>query len=134
MQTSVPRSPSVLSVLPASLFLILVGWGGLAIVIAMFPPLVWPRWVFFFCLVLALTGTAMPFTAFLNRRFPSSPPADAGVVVRQALWVGLYFSVLAWLQIPRLLTAAMAVLLAAGLILVEWLLRLREMSLWRPES
>jgi hypothetical protein len=132
MQTSVPRSPSVLSVLPPSLFLFLAGWGGLGVLVYLFPPLVWPRWGFFFFLVMAGTGTALPFTAFLNRRFGSTPPPDAGVVTRQALWVGVYFSVLAWLQIPRLLTPTMAVLLAAGLVLIEWLLRLREMSLWRP--
>jgi hypothetical protein len=122
----------VLSFLPASLFLMLLGWGGLAAVLIYYPPLVWPRWGFFFFGVLACTGTALPFTAFLNRRFTSTPPATAAVVMRQALWFGVYFPTLAWLQMPRLLTVPLALLLALGLILIEWLLRLREHSQWKP--
>lgn len=97
------------------------------------PPTVWPRWLFFFLSVLALTGTALPGVAFLNRRFPSTPPATPGVVVREAIWIGIYFPTLAWLRIPRVLTPALALLLAIALILVEWLLRLRERSQWKPE-
>ena len=74
----------------------------------------------------------MPVMAFLNLRFPSTPPASAWVVVRQSLWCGLYIPTLAWLQAGRVLTLPMAVLLAAGLILIEFLLRLRERSQWKP--
>jgi hypothetical protein len=91
-----------------------------------------PRWLFFFLSVIAITGTVMPFVAFLNRRFPSLPPALPGVIVRQALWIGIYFPILAWLRIPRLLTPSLALLLAIGLLLIEWLLRLRERSQWKP--
>lgn len=112
----------------------IAGWGGLTLIVYLFPPLIWPRWGFFFFLVLAGTGTAMPLAAFLNRRFPSKPPVDAGVIMREAMWVGIYLAMLAWLLIPRLLTPTMAVLLAAGFILIEWLLRLRELSLWRPSA
>jgi hypothetical protein len=66
----------------------------------------------------------------MNRRFPSTPPATPAVVFRQALWVGVYFPTLAWLQIGRVLSPALALLLAIGLLLVEWLLRLREKSQW----
>jgi hypothetical protein len=46
--------------------------------------------------------------------------------------VGIYFPILAWLQIGRVLTPAMALLLAVGFILIEWLLRLRERAQWKP--
>ncbi len=127
-----PGSPPVKMFLPASLILFLVGWGGLAATIYYFPPTVWPRWLFFFSSVLALTGTALPVTAYLNRRFPSDPPATPGVVVREALLIGIYFPTLAWLRIPRALTPALALLMAIALILIEWLLRLRERSQWKP--
>jgi hypothetical protein len=124
--------PSVISFLPTAILLGLAGWVGLAAVIYFTLPLVPWRWLFFFLLVLALTGTALPFVAFLNRRFPSKPAPTHGVVIRQALWVGIYFSTLGWLQIPRVLTPALALLLAVGLILIEGLLRMRERALWKP--
>ncbi len=127
-------SPSVKSVLPAAIALALVGWGGLAGVVFMTLPTVGPRWLFFFLGVLALTGTTLPAIAFLNRRFPSVPSADAGIILRQALWVGVYCSTLAWLQIGRVLTGPMALLLAVGLIIIEWLMRMREKSQWKPQE
>jgi hypothetical protein len=120
--------------LPAAAILALVGWGGLAYIIFFTLPTVIPRWLFFFLAVLALTGTVLPGVAFLNRRFPSTPPPTTSVVLRQALWVGIYLPTLAWLQIGRVLNIAMVLLLALGIVLIEWLLRLREKSQWKPEG
>lgn len=125
-------SPPVLSFLPATLFLAITGWGGLGILILNMPPTVWMRWMFFFFAVLAITGTVLPFVAFLNRRFPSYPPPTTGVITRQAIWIGIYLPTLAWLQIPRVLTISQAALLAMALILIEVLLRMRERSQWKP--
>jgi hypothetical protein len=111
-----------------------IGWGGLAAVVFLTLPTVGPRWLFFFLGVLALTGSALPAIAFLNRRFPSIPAADAGIILRQALWVGVYGSMLAWLQIGRVLTGPLALVLAIGLVIIEWLLRLREKSQWKPQE
>ncbi|HSF79807.1 MAG TPA: hypothetical protein VLA49_01150 [Anaerolineales bacterium] len=126
------HSPSVRSVLPAAIFLGVTGWLGLAAVLLLTLPMVGPRWLFFFTCVLAITGSTLPVVAFLNRRFPSTPTPTAGVIVRQTIWVGIYFPTLAWLQIGRVLNLALALLLAVGLILIEWLLRLREKSQWKP--
>lgn len=126
-------SPPIRTFLPTTILLMLMGWGGLAYIVAETSPNGGTRWAFFFLGVLALTGTALPWVAFLNRRFPSSPPPTHAAVVRQALWVGIYFATLAWLQIGRVLTPSLALLLAAGLVLIEWLLRLRERSQWKPE-
>jgi hypothetical protein len=73
----------------------------------------------------------MPITAFLNRRFPSTPPPTYFVVVRQALWFAVYVSTLIWLQMGRVLNPALAILLAIGLCLIEFLLRLSEKSQWK---
>jgi hypothetical protein len=90
--------------------------------------------LFFFFLVLGLSGTSMPAVAFLNLRFPSEPPVEPGVIVRQSTWVGIYGGLLAWLQLGRVLDTSKAVFLAAGFILIEFLLRLRERSLFNPED
>lgn len=134
METKESKSSLPVSAfLPAALVLCIVGWGGLAALIIYTLPTVGPRWLFFFLEVLALTGTALPLIAFLNQRFPSLPPPTAGVVVRQSLWFGIYGATIAWLQIGRVLTPALALLIAVGLVLVEFLLRLRERSQWKPD-
>ena len=126
------NSPSILTFLPAGLFLMLIGWSGLAALVWYTPPTVWPRWLFFFLSVLAFTGTTIPVVAFLNIRFPSTPPATIGTVMRQAVWVGIYFSTLEWLRIARVLSLAIALLVAAAFIAAESLLRVRERSQWKP--
>lgn len=128
------QSPPVSTFLPATIILVVLGWGGVAALFAFTLPTVGPRWLFFFLSVLAVTGTALPVVAFLNRRFPSNPPPTTGVILRQAVWCGIYLPTLAWLQIGRVLTPALALLLAVGLLLIEWLLRLREKSQWRPKG
>ena len=126
------RSPPVSAFFITTFVLTVVGWGGLFVLLNFTLPTVGPRWMFFFLFFLALTGTALPLVAFLNRRFPTMPPANAGVILRQAIWFGVYGSTLAWLQSGRVLTSALVLLLAIGLILIEWLLRLRERSQWKP--
>lgn len=111
-----------------------LGWVGLYLVVMYVPPLVWPRWGFFLLLILALTGTALPFTYLFNRRFPSQPPAEPNVSVRQALWVGVYGATLAWLQLGRMVSLYVWMGLAAGLIAIEYLIRLREKSRWKPPA
>ena len=129
-----PEAPPVSAFIPASIFLMLLGWGGLIAVILYTEPSGGARWAFFFTAVLALTGTALPAVAYLNRRFPSSPPASIGIILRQAIWIGIYLPTLAWLQIGRVLSPFLALLLGVGLLLIETLLRLRERSQWKPEQ
>ena len=126
------NSPSVRSTLPASLTLALVGWGGLAYLIIYTLPTVWNRWLFFFLGILAISGLMLPLVAFLNRRFPTQPPATTGTLVRESAFFGLYFAIVAWLQLGRVLTPALAALIAFGLTLIEFLIRLREQARWEP--
>jgi hypothetical protein len=93
-----------------------------------------PLWAFFVLWLMALTGTALPFVRYLNRRFGGGAPAPAGVLLRQSLWVGFFGATCAWLQKGGLLTTAIALLLAAGLGGVEWFLRMREQARWTPEA
>ncbi|MFM8319757.1 MAG: hypothetical protein ACKOC5_02495 [Chloroflexota bacterium] len=129
------RFPSlpVRTFLPAAPLLNLSGWGGLYALVNYTSPSGGTRWAFFFLAVLGLTGLALPAAAYLNRRFPSAPPPNSGVIVRQAIWLGVFVSTLAWLRLGRVLNFPLALLIAAGLILIEFLLRLRERSAWRPE-
>ncbi len=76
--------------------------------------------------IMALTGTALPIVYFLHQRFPENPAAEANVIVRQALWVGVYGATLAWLQLGRLVTLYAILGLAGGLIATEYFIRIRE--------
>ena len=125
-------SPSVRSTLPASVILILSGWGGLAYLILYTLPTVWNRWLFFFLGILAIAGLVLPLVAFLNLRFPTQPPATPGTLLRESALFGVYFATIAWLQLGRVLTPALAALIAFGLTLIEFLIRLREKARWEP--
>jgi hypothetical protein len=113
-----------------ALLLIAIGWTGLYLLLATSLPTVGPRWLFFFLLTIAVTGTALPFVWLLHKRFGAAPPS---VLLRQALWVALFVSLLVWLQVNRSLTLSLSLLLGVGFILLEWFLRLLERSIWRPE-
>jgi hypothetical protein len=97
-------------------------------------PTVWARWLLFFGCTLGLTGLALPVTWFLNLRFPSEPSAGPYVVVRQAIWVGVYGVVLAWLQQVRLVSLWTGLGLAVGLVAIEYLVRMREKARWQPKA
>jgi len=112
-----------------ALLLIAIGWIGLYLLVATTLPTVGPRWLFFFLLTIAVTGTALPFVWLLHKRFG---PASSTVLLRQAMWVALYVSLGVWLQINRALTLSLALLLGVGFVLVEWFLRLLERNVWRP--
>jgi hypothetical protein len=125
-------SPSVKSTLPAAIFLAGIGWFGLGYLILSTLPTLWPRWLFFFLSVIAVSGIFLPVAAFLNLRFPTNPAVIRNGVVREALFAGIFAATLAWLQLGRVLTFGLGLLIAFGMILVEFLLRLREKSRWEP--
>lgn len=116
----------------SSLVLMLIGWGGLYLLITETLPYVWPRWGFFVLALMAVTGAALPIVYFFHRRFPDEIPAEPGIIVRQALWFGIYGATLAWLQLGRLVTVYIVLGLAGGLAAIEYLIRLRERSRWKP--
>ena len=119
--------------LPLAIILTLIGGFGLFFLIQSTLPTLGPRWLFFFLGVLALTGLSLPLIFFLNMRFPSDPPVEGMVILRQALWVGVFGCTVAWLQLGRVLTGGLAIILAAAFVLIEFLLRLFEKSHWNPK-
>ena len=116
----------------SSLLLMIAGWGGLYYLITQTLPFVWSRWGFFVLTLMAITGTLLPIVYFFHRRFPAESPAEANVVVRQALWFGIYGATLAWLQLGRLVTVYVVLGLAGSLLAIEYLIRLREKAHWKP--
>jgi hypothetical protein len=119
--------------LASTISLFILGWGAVVIAIIMLTPTVWARWLLFLGGTLGLTSLGLPIMWFLNLRFKSNPPAGAGVIVRQAIWVGVYGAVLIWLQQVRLVTIWSSLGLAAGLIAIEYLVRMREKARWQPK-
>jgi hypothetical protein len=84
---------------------------------------------------MALTGTLLPIVYFFHWRFPDEEaPAEANVIVRQAIWFGIYGATLAWLQLGRLVTVYVILGMAGGLAAIEYFMRLRERSHWKPPA
>jgi hypothetical protein len=126
--------PSFRNFFWACVLLCLFGWGGLAILVVITLPTMGPRWLFYFLLMCGVSGLALPVTYFINRRFMSKPPAEGGVIVRQAIWIGFYACTMIWMRSGGFLNPVMALALALGFLAVEVLLRIREMSLWKPKG
>ena len=104
----------------SSLVLMLTGWGGLYLLLTETLPYVWPRWGFFVLVLMAITGTLLPIVYFFHRRFPDEIPVEPSVIVRQALWFGIYGATLAWLQLGRLVTLWVILGLGGGLVAIEY--------------
>ncbi len=132
--TPIRRLPAFSSFIPFALFLFVVGWGGIVYLVIFSLPTLGPRWLFFFLTTIAMTGTGLPIVVFLNIRFPSFPPIETPVVIRQACWMGIYGGIVVWLQLGRILTPSIGMLIAFGLVIIEALIRMREKSQWKPDA
>jgi hypothetical protein len=124
------RTPRPIAFLPTTILFLLLGGGGLYVLFTRTLPTLGPRWLFFFLIVVAVTGLFLPIAAILNARFPTNPPAGASVIVREALWVGVYAAVLAWLQYGRVFSITNAVVVFVGFMFIEAMIRLWERT-WR---
>jgi hypothetical protein len=80
---------------------------------------------FLAALLVAITGLVMPVAYIVNRRFGRSGSQRFVVVLRQAMWVGLWASFCAWLQMQRSLGLGVVLLSAVVLATVEVLLQVR---------
>jgi hypothetical protein len=118
--------------LPASLLFFFAGGVGLFYTITETVPQIGPRWLFFFCLVITIAGLMIMPIFFLHKRFPSTPAVDALPILREALFVGIYVATLVWLQIGRMLSPSLGLILAIAFVLAEIVIRLWERSTWKP--
>jgi hypothetical protein len=116
----------------STIVLFIIGWGCAALAVFTLTPTVWARWLLFFGGTLGLTSLALPATWFLNLRFPAKSPVGTVVIVRQAVWLGVYGALLTWLQQERLVSLWTGLGLAAGLTAIEYLMRMRENARWQP--
>jgi len=123
--------PRIKGYLPLIVILIFVGFGGLFILIILTQPTVWPRWLFFFMVVMGFTGLALPVVVFLYHRFPSGHIPAQGVIIRQSLWAGIYVALMIWLRLGQVFNLGVAVIVFVGITLLEIALRFGERSLWR---
>jgi len=85
--------------------------------------------LFFFFAMFAGTGTALPVVAYLNYFFPAKAPATQKIILRQASWFGIYGCVILWLAVGRVLSIQVATVIFFGLLIFEFVLRLREFIL-----
>lgn len=133
--TTMSSSSTPLGYTLAAWALALIGWLGLAGLFVYINPNIGPLpwWSFYVLILMAVTGTAVPFVHLLNRRF-GREAAPGGVILRQAMWVGVFVTAGAWMQRSGLLNPATSVLLLIALVGVEWFLRLRERARWAPSD
>ncbi|HHY88962.1 MAG TPA: hypothetical protein GYA06_08595 [Chloroflexi bacterium] len=129
-----PQKARFFPLFTAAVLLAGAGWFGLYYLVTQTLPTLGPRWLFFFFTTLAVSGTMLPLVYFFNRRFPSKPPASGAVIIRQSLWFGVYANLLIWLQLGGVLNLMLIVFIAAGLVMIEFFLRLRERSHWKPDE
>ena len=105
----------------------ILSWAGLWGVIQL--PITQPtRVIFFFLLFVAVTSTVMPPIAYLNARFGRCRKKRTYQTryIRQSVWLGLFVVIAGWLQMRRLLTATLALILMAVFVLTETFLLSRE--------
>ena len=116
-------------VLLASFVMMMIGWGGLAALVATTRPRIGGElWLFFILLQIAVTGSAIPFMRFVSLRLSRVGSPLMGVVVRRSVWVGILAVLCAWLLIPRYLTLPIAFTLALLFLVIEIFLRNRELA------
>lgn len=130
-QEQLPRFGPILT---TSIILFLIGVIGLGILFLFTVPTLGPRWLLFFLATLVGSGLALPVAYYLHKRFPSVPTAGASVLVREALWFGVYVDLILWLQFGRVLNFALAIFIGVGLIAIEILIRMRERSRFTPTA
>lgn len=128
------RSPTFKAFIPTFVVLNLFGWGGLITILNLTQPSLGYRILFFVSITTAFTGISLPAVIFLNRRFPTTPAPNAKIFLREAMWVGVYFSILAWLAYGRVINFGLGLIFLFGIIALEFFLRMREKSIWQKPS
>ena len=120
-------------ILITALVLAFIGMTGLVVIIFFTEPTLGPRWLAFFFITFLACGLILPFVHIFQRRIAKQPVAD-GILIREALWFGIYVDLIIWLQLGRVLNGLIAIFLAGGFIVLEVLLRMSETALFKPDE
>ncbi len=116
-----------------SLLLGLIGFGGLLFIFFTTEPTLGPRWLLFFFLTIAGAGTALPVVYMIQRR-TARHYVPAKVILREAILFGVFLDLLIWLQIGRIASNLIVLILAGGLVLLEVFLRMAEKATFRADE
>ncbi len=120
-------------ILITALILVFIGLAGLAVIIFFTEPTLGPRWLGYFFLTMLASGLVLPFVHIFQRRVAKQPVAD-GILIREALWFGIYVDLVAWLQLGRVLNGLIVIFLGGGFIVLEVLLRMSETALFKADE
>jgi len=120
-------------ILISSVFLTILGGGGLAFIFIFYEPTLGPRWMFFFFLTIIGAGIALPISYLIQRRFTNQVVLSK-VLIREAVLFGVFLALIAWLQLGRILTNLIIVIISIGFILIEMLLRMAEKATFKADE
>jgi hypothetical protein len=131
-QTQKPVAPIPVALFRMAAVFAVLGWLGAAALVLFTLPFLFPRWLLFFSLFLAFTGTALPIVWYLNRRFAGKRFPSNGVLMREALEAAALGDFLIWLQAGRMFTSFLGWIFFLAFLAVEILLRVYEHTRWLP--
>jgi len=120
---------SVGRVLPVGLILTAIGGVGLVFIFLNTQPFIGPRWLLFFFITLLACGLGLPIITMAQIRF-SKKNLTEGVLLRESILFAIYIDLLLWLQLGRVLTNFIILLLGAGFVLLEIFLRISEKAVF----
>ena len=89
--------------------------------------------MFFFFLSIIGAGIALPVSYLIQRRF-ANQNVPGKVLIREAILFGVFLALIAWLQLGRILTNLIIVIIAAGFNLLEMLLRMAEKATFQADE
>jgi Flp pilus assembly protein TadB len=89
--------------------------------------------MFFFFLSIIGAGIALPFCYLIQRRF-ANQVVPGKVLIREAILFGVFLALVAWLQLGRVLTNLIIVIIAVGFVLLEMLLRMAEKATFKADE
>lgn len=107
----------------------ILSWAGLGYLIATQTPTVLAAVVLFLLLFLAIGSTATLFLMWIRRRLLNE--AEPAVVLREGGLLGLYVTLVAGLQMARMLDVMVGLVLAAIFVMFEIFLLQRPESVYR---
>lgn len=124
--------PSFRKILLTGLILGLVGIGGVVLLFYFTKPTIQFRWLFFFLSLIGVSGFSLPVLSLTHERFSVPGTVNESVLLRESIMIGAFVNLIAWLQIGDMLTFALFLLIIAGGVTIEYLIRLTERTQFRP--